>query len=190
MDRPRGDAAGQAELTDQAAALAVHEAGHAVAHLALADAARARGQDPETQLQRLDLYGDDKGRVKFAIRPAHDVRDQAVRCLAGYAAECRHRFGPDWQPSDAAMACDDADLVMARAELAVLSDPAAELCRAWEAAWALVTTHWPALLTAAGRLHAVRSMSGAEFAAAWHDARQRSETAWHAARKRKAVTAP
>src|SRR5262245_49558776 len=142
---------------------AVHEAGHAVAHLAINDRRIAAGLEPETRLRSLTIDAfDGTGWTRCAVRRRHDPHDQAVRCLAGPAAEALHRYGPASRPPPGAFDPDAPevaeDVRMAARELRDLADPAREMRRAWREAWAIVREERAVLLRIAEALQAQLSL--------------------------------
>jgi hypothetical protein len=146
--------------------LAIHETGHAVAHAVL----NAKLVEPETVIASVSI-DTDTGICRYRYRGDLDPRRHAVRCLSGYVAEMIHLHGPAWCPVDGQLTDVPAivpDVQMAQDAVAALLWPEMEVLKAWAAAHDLVMEHWPALVRVAGVLQSRLSMTGAEFAAAWH----------------------
>jgi hypothetical protein len=161
-------------VSDELLALAIHEAGHAVAHLTISERRAALGLPAQSLLRSVSVDPAARtGLCRVRVNKQRDRRDYAAMCLAGYAAECRHLHGPAWRPAPDAFAehMHLQDIAMAAAEVAGFADPAAELWRAWAAAVAIVTAEWVPIERLGYRLRRGCSMAGAEFEAAWRSAR-------------------
>ncbi len=160
-------------------AIAVHEVGHAVAHLLI----NAAVPKPETRVRELTL---DPSDGNLGLTRIHLLRKtlphyHAVRCLGGYAAELALDFGRDWPAAEAARLAREAvegrhdNVVDFSAALAALcrlpgANLEGEFFRCWLAAVAVARADWQALLAVARELVAARAMDGAKFEASWHAA--------------------
>jgi hypothetical protein len=106
-----------------------HEAGHAVAYLAMGEGVRV-----------VEIAVDDEGSGHCRVRRWGDR--SAAACLSGYCAETRVTFGPSWHPTTCDMQANLHLRDFQHAVDALGSDDPDALLAAWNEAAAIVGEHW------------------------------------------------
>ena len=137
----------------------LHEAGHAMAFLAVGDRARV-----------VEVVIDDAG--NGSVYAQHKGRF-ASASLCGYAAEMHDQYGLRWKPKAAAFELNMELEDVRRAAEQLGSDDPAKLLEAWNKAAEAVAHYWPEITTIAKLLQLKGRLSGEALELLWRGMRKK-----------------